>query len=547
MATYPCETCKFRAKYDGHPKSALGRFWRWHIMKRLILSLIAVTAMVSVGVAQSIYPDGYEPESCTSIMVGRLASDDGSVYTSHTCDGVSHTWISMEPAQDHRKGEMFEVFKGTRHTRFKGDTTGLRKVGEIPLGARHTYAYVNTGYPSLNEKQLAIGESTFTGPDTLINKESIFLIEELARLALMRCDNARDAIRLMGTTAEKYGYGDTGECLTVADKKEVWAFEIVGCGRDKVGAVWVAQRVPDDEISVSCNIPRIGKIDRKDKDRFMASDNVESVAKEYGLWDGQGDFVWYKAYNVPRAKGKNYAIRDWFIFNHFAPSLGLSMDDPELPFSIKPEKKLSLRDINKILRSTYEGTEYDMTRNWKSVAKGDTIVSPLANPWLTTETRTTLNTIAPGTIDFVRTVAVCWCSYSTVIQLRSWMPDEVGGILWYGVDNPGQSPRIPIFCGGRKLPHAFDNCGQKQYVPDCILWQFRRPNRLGTVAWQTNKDLFEKNILEMEDLAIDAVNGLGKTRNPDLLDSCTEGIYHLAVARWNALEEQLWIKHGRGF
>ena len=279
----------------------------------------------------------------------------------------------------------------------------------------------------------------------------------------------------------------------------------------------------------------------------MASDNVESVAKEYGLWDGQGDFVWFKAYNVPRAKGKNFAIRDWFIFNHFAPSLGLSMDDDSIPFSIKPEKKLSLRDINKILRSTYEGTEYDMTKNWKSVSKGDTIVSPLANPWLTTETRTTLNTIAPGTIDFVRTVAVCWCSYSTVIQLRNWMPDEVGGILWYGVDNPGESPRIPIFSGGKTLPHAFDNCGQKQYVPDCILWQFRRPNRLGTLAWQKNKALFEKNILEMEDIAIDAVNNLGKTRNPDLLDSCTEGIYHLAVARWNALEEQLWIKHGRGF
>jgi len=514
--------------------------------KRLSLLFLLVAATGPTMKAQSIYPDGYEPESCTSIMVGRLASDDGSVYTSHTCDGVSHTWISMEPARDHKKGEVFEVFKGTRHTKFKGDTTNVRKVGEIPE-VRHTYAYVNTGYPSLNEKQLAIGESTFTGPDTLINKDSMFLIEELARLALMRCDNARDAVRLMGSIAEEYGYGDTGECLTVADKKEVWAFEIVGCGRDKVGAVWVAQRVPDDEISVSCNIPRIGKIDRRDKDHFMASDNVESVAKEYGLWDGEGDFVWFKAYNVPRAKGKNYGIRDWFIFNHFAPSLGLTMDDPELPFSIKPEKKLSLKDINRILRSTYEGTENDMCRNWKIVSKGDTIVSPVANPWLTTDTRNTLNTIAPGTVDFVRTVAVCWCSYSTVLQLRSWMPDAVGGVLWYGVDNPGESPRIPIFCGGKTLPKAFDNCGQKQYVPDCVLWQFRRPNRLGTVAWQKNKDLFEKNIVEMEDVAIEAVNALGKTRDAARLDACTAEVYEEAVSRWNGIEEQLWMKHGRGF
>ena len=513
-------------------------------MKRFFF-LLALTVTTGAW-AQSIYPDGYEPESCTSIMVGRLASEDGSVYTSHTCDGVSHTWITMEPARDHKPGEVFEVFKGLRHTKFDGDTTGVKKVGEIPE-VRHTYAYVNTGYPCLNEKQVAIGESTFTGPDTLINKDSMFLIEELARLALMRCDNARDAIRLMGETAEKYGYGDTGECLTVADKQEVWAFEIVGCGRGKTGAVWVAQRVPDDEISVSCNIPRIGKIDRKDKDHFMASDNVEAVAKEYGLWDGQGDFVWFKAYNVPRAAGKNFAIRDWFIFNHFAPSLGLRLDDPELPFSVKPEKKLSLRDINKILRSTYEGTEYDMTRKWNIVSKGDTIVSPVANPWLTTETRNTLNTIAPGTIDFVRTVAVCWCSYSTVIQLRGWLPDAVGGILWYGVDNPAQSPRIPIFAGGSRLPEAFDNCGQKQYVPDCILWTFRRPNRLGTVAWQRNKDSFEKLILEMEDLAIAKVDALGSTKYSDVLDACTAGVYQEAAKRWNALEKALWIQHGRGF
>ena len=385
-----------------------------------IFFLLAALA-VSAGVrAQSIYPDGYEPESCTSIMVGRLASTDGSVITSHTCDGVSHTWITMEPAADHKKGDVFEVYKGLRHTKFKGDTTGVRKVGEIPE-VRHTYAYVNTGYPCLNEKQLAMGESTFTGPDTLINKDAMFLIEELARLALMRCDNARDAIRLMGETAEKYGYGDTGECLTVADTKEVWAFEIVGCGRDKVGAVWVAQRVPDDEVSISCNIPRIGKIDRKDKDHFMASDNVEAVAKEYGLWDGEGDFVWFKAYNSRKDK-KNFAIRDWFVFNTLAPSLGLSMDDSSIPFSIKPEHKVSAREVFKLLRGTYEGTQYDMCKDWKMVnAKGDTLVSPVANPWLVADTRNTLNTIAPGTIEFVRTLAVCWCSYSTVLQLRGWL------------------------------------------------------------------------------------------------------------------------------
>lgn len=495
------------------------------------------------------YPESYEGESCTSLMVGRLASADGSVMTSHTCDGVSHTWISIEPAADHAPGELFLVRKGTRHTKFRDDTTGIRIVGSIPEVA-HTYAYLNTGYPSLNEKQLAIGETTFTGPDTLINKESIFLIEELARLALMRCDNARDAVLLMGRIAEQYGYGDTGECLTVADKNEVWQFEILGVGRHATGAVWAARRVPDDHIAISANIPRIGLIDRSDPD-LLCSDNVESVALQHGLWDGKSPFVFWKAYHGKYGDGRNYRERDYFILNHFAPSLGLNMDMDELPFSVKPERPVSLSDFTAIFRSTYEGTELDMCQNvlMEQTVKGktDTIVSPVANPWLVADTRNTLNTIAPGTVEFRRTVAVCWCSYSTVIQLRNWLPDAVGGVCWYAVDNPGESPRIPLFAGNTQLPAAFDQCGQKQYVPDCALWTFRRPNRLGTVAWQKNKDIFNENILAVEQLALEGLPEVEKDPTPEALNGFTARIYQEAAARWNALEQTLWIKHGRGF
>ena len=501
----------------------------------------------------SIYPDGWEDESCTSIMVGRLASGDGSVMTSHTCDGVSHTWSCIEPARDYRKGEMFTVYKGLRHTSFREDTTGVKKVGEIPQ-VRHTYAYLNTGYPCLNEKQLAIGESTFTGPDTLINKNSMFLIEELCRLALQRCDNARDAIRLMGSIAEKYGYGDTGECLTVADKKEVWAFEILGVGRNELGAVWAAQRVPDDHVAVSCNIPRIGKLDLGNKDYFMASDNVKEVALRYGLWDGQGEFIFWKAYNVPRAKGKNFAVRDWFILNTIAPSLGLTMDDDEMPFSVKPEFPVDLRTVSRILRSTYEGTEHDMCRNVlieKTLKNGqkDTVISPIANPWLTADTRNTLNMIAPGTIDFRRTVSVAWCAYSTILQLRADLPDNIGGVCWLSPDNPGESPRIPVFSGSRNLPDAFKMCGHKKYVPDSFLWTFRRANRLGTLAWQTHKGTFEKNILEVEDFALSGLKELEGQRkvSSEQLDALTAKVFDEAASRWKTMEWDLWHDHGRGF
>ena len=255
-------------------------------MKRFF-SLVAALAIGSLLSAQE-----FDGQSCTSIMVGRKASTDGSVMTSHTCDGRYRTWAQMEPAADHAPGTMHPVFRGTMHTSFRGDTTGVRLMGKIPEAA-HTYAYLNTAYPCLNEKQLAIGETTFGGPDTLVNAAGWFRIEELERVALQRCDNARDAIRLMGALAEQYGYGDSGECLTVADKNEVWQFEIVGIGKDRIGAAWVAKRVPDDHIAVSANIPRIGRIDRKSKD-MMASANVEKVAIDNGLWDGKGDFTFWK-------------------------------------------------------------------------------------------------------------------------------------------------------------------------------------------------------------------------------------------------------------
>lgn len=504
-------------------------------------------------------------QECTSIMAGRKATVDGSVITSHTCDGVSHNWISIEPAADHKKGEMQKVYYGTRWTYFRDDTTGVRLKGEIPQ-APHTYAYLNTGYPSLNEKQLAMGESTFTGPKQLINKDAMFMVEELARIALQRCDNARDAVKLMGHLAEKYGYADGGEILTVADKNEVWEFEIVGCGKDKIGALWVAQRVPDEHVAIVANIPRIGKIQKNNPEFFMSSNpqTIEKVALENNCWDGKGEFIWWKAFNASYANGKNFSVREWFVLSNLAPSLNLTMDMEELPFSVKPEKKVDVRDVMAFFRSTFEGTQYDMTRKVlvnvpaKDTVPAHTKVSPVANPWLTATTRDMLNTIAPGTIEFQRTLAVAWCSYSTVIQLRNWLPDAVGGICWWGADNPGESPRIPIFAGNTKLPAAFDYCGQKHYNPESITWKFRRANRLATVAWQSSKPKVEESIAKIEKLGFEGLpelesNFAGKnsdsatSNSSDVLNAYTAKVYEAAAAEWQALEEFFWMKYGRGF
>lgn len=524
-------------------------------MKKTILITLALLSSFVLK-AQDEENSGLE---CTSIMVGRKASTDGSVITSHTCDGTSHTWVEIVPAADHKKGEMTALRKDWRKTRFVTDTLGVKIVGEIPQ-VRHTYSYVNTGYPSLNEKQLGIGETTWTGPDTLINRKSPLLIEELCRLALERCDNARDAVRLMGEIAEKYGYGDGGECLTVGDPQEVWQFEITGSGKHSTGAIWVAQRIPDGHIGVSANIPRVGRIDRSDRDNFMASDNVEQVCIEHGLWDGQGDFVFWKAMNCSYAKGKNFRERDFYVFNMLAPSLGLTYDMDEIPFSVKPDSLVDVRDVMRLFRDTYEGTDFDMCKNWKmevpakDTIPAHTVTSPLANPWLTTNMRNTLNTIAPGTIEFTRTLAVAWCSYSTVIQLRSWLPDGIGGVCWYSVDNPAQSPRIPIYCGGSGLPSAFEKCGQKVYDRDCVLWQFRRANKLATLAWQNTKKGFNENVMEMEKILFDGQAELEKkykdARKADkagVLDAYTADFYKQCAERWNELEVKYWMMFGRGF
>ena len=504
-----------------------------------------------------------QKESCTSIMVGKRASTDGSVITSHTCDGRYRTWMTIEPAMKAEKGRKHAVRKGTMHTRSKDDTTGVRQVGSIPMGDA-TYAYLNTAYPCLNERQLAIGESTFGGPDTLVNPHAMFLIEELERVALMRCSTAREAIRLIGTLVAKYGYADGGECITIADKKEVWQMEIIGCGKDQIGGVWVAQRVPDDHIAVSCNIPRIGRLQRSNPDYFLCSDNVEEVARRYGLWNGESEFLFWKAYNTPWANGRNFREREYFIFNALAPSQGFTYDMPELPFSVKPDSPVDVTDVMRLLRSTYEGTDMDMTKNLKVVVNRkrddgstykDTVVSPVANPWLTSTMQQTLNMLAPGTIEFRRTVSVAWCSYSFVAQLRDWLPDAVGGVCWMAVDNPGQSPRVPIFCGTTELPEAYNTCGQRQYAPQSVLWQYRRANKLATVAWQSTKKQHMAAVLHHEGKAFSGLKPLqdnimsldnGK-KVTKLLNDYTRQIYDGTVAAWSELEAQYWQLFGMGF
>lgn len=500
------------------------------------------------------------PESCTSIMVGKKASADGSVMTSHTCDSNYRTWMDIIAGATYENDTTTAIYTGRMHTEKTNGREGMVLKGTIPE-ARSTYQFLNTAYPCLNEKQLGIGETTISGRKALVNKNGMFMIEELERIALQRCSTARDAIRLMGDLVAQYGYGDWGECLTIADPKEVWHFEVFGEGPDKIGGVWAAIRIPDDEVGVSANIPRISKVDPKDTENCMASANVFEVAKKLGFWDGKKPFRFWEAYGGGK---KAFSIREYFILNKIAPSLNLAYEAEELPISVKPEKPLSATCVMALLSETYEGTEYDMTKNLKVAVskKGsdekDTIISPVANPWMTRDMVSMLNGLKEGAVKSSRLVAVPQCSYSTVIQLRDWLPDAVGGMVWMSYDNPGQSPRIPIFCGTTDLPACFKVCGQHRFREDAAVWSFRRANKLATVRWGATKDAMNQSIahfVEKGQSELPYVESqykkIAETKGEEaaraFLTGYTADFAGATMLRWNEMADSFWTMFERGF
>jgi len=248
-----------------------------------LLPAVIISVLAFQGRRQ-VQPAVPVPDGCTSILVGRLASVDGSTMTSHSCDsGSDRTWIDLVPHMEHGRRDMAPVYMDPKRAKMPDDPDRL-VVGEIPQ-VRETYKFMNAAYPIMNEHQLAIGETTTGGKFQLRSEEGLIDAPELYRLVLERAENAREAIRIADELTKEFGYNDYGECFTFADPKEVWHFEILGPGRGKVGAVWAAVRIPDDEIGVSANAHRIRQIDLDDPEYYMASDNVFSLAEEMGWWD----------------------------------------------------------------------------------------------------------------------------------------------------------------------------------------------------------------------------------------------------------------------
>jgi dipeptidase len=429
------------------------------------------------------------PDECTIVTVGRSASADGSVMTSHTCDSHrTRSWFDIVPAMKHKSGSMATMVKRTDCDTVAMPAYKYVPVGEIPQ-VEYTHGFINTAYACMNDAQLAIGESTFGGRHGLKSDMGLIDCEQLTRLLLERCTTAREAVAMAGELTEKYGWTDEGECLSICDTEEAWHFEIVGPGAGNHGSIWAAQRVPDGEVCCAANGSRIREVDLNDPDYFMASSNLTKVAQDSSWWDpSMGSFQFCYAYDPEGRSSFAARRREWRVFDLVAPSRKFDPNAENFPFSVKPDTLVTLDKMVSIFQDYYEGTDFDMTKNITWVNDdGVYEISPLANPFMPYDMNSLFKINGGWGSLGERTIARWYTMYATITQSRDWMPNEVGGVVWMALDNVATSIYVPIYCSVTDVADCYKVPGRVNgYDRDSAWWAF---NRLGTLAAQRWGDM----------------------------------------------------------
>jgi len=501
-----------------------------------------------------------EEEGCTSITVGRLASAEGFVTTSHTCDSHrTRTSIFVTPRKKHKKGEMTSVHKR------KNDDSGVmqrykrQKIGEIPQ-VPVTYKYINSAYACMNEYQVAIGESTFGGRKELKSDKGLLDCPELYRLVLERCQTAREAIKLVDELTKQYGYNDAGECLTIADKNEVWHLEIVGPGEGKVGAVWAAQRVPDDQVSICANGSRIRQLDVNQPDHFLASENIFDVAIENGWWDSESGKAFEFCYAYAPESRTSFAVRrrEWRVFDLLAPSLKLNPNSENYPFSVKPDKRVTISQIMDIFADYFEGTDFDMTKNILVPDKdGKMVKSPFANPFMPYDMNVLFKINGGWGWRGERPIARWYCMYVFITQSRSDLPDPIGGLVWLGYDNPATTVYVPFYSSIQKMPESYKVDGRNGYSRKSAWWAFNRASTLAAQRWgdmrkdvdNVKKKLQKEALDKQKEIETKALELYKKSPKKaiDFLTKYSIAFANRVVAEYWKLGDFLWMKYDEKF
>lgn len=383
--------------------------------------------------------------ACSNLIVGKKASVDGSVMVSYNADDYGmFGHLCHYPAGTHPKGSMRQIYdwdSGVYHG----------EIEEAPV----TYNVIG----NINEFQLSIGETTYGGREEMVDSTGILDYGSLIYVTLQRAKTAREAISVMTSLVEKYGYNSEGETFSICDPNEAWIMEMQGTGAGSKGVVWVAMRIPDDAICAHANQSRIGKFNMKDKKNVLYSKNVISYARKMGWFNGKdSDFSWKNTYAFPDFSGRRFCdARVWSFFNHYADgfdrylpwALGKDKDAEDMPLWIVPNRKLSVADVENGMRDHYEGTALalDTTNIGSGIYEMPYRPTPLT---FTVDGKQYFNE---------RPISTQQTAFTFVSQLRSWLPREIGGVLWFGNDDANMVAYTPVYCGNTVQPACYNTKG----------------------------------------------------------------------------------------
>ncbi|WP_297176205.1 C69 family dipeptidase [uncultured Porphyromonas sp.] len=485
-----------------------------------------------------------QPSSaCSDLIVGKKASADGSVMVSYSAD--SHTLygdLVHYPSKAWGKGLMLEVHEWD---------TG-KPLGFIPQAAV-TYNVIG----NMNEHQVAITESTWGGRKELSDPKGIMDYGSLIYIALQRSQSAREAIRVMTDLVRDYGYYSSGESFTVADKNEVWILEMIGKGPNKKGAVWVAIRIPDNAISAHANQARIHKIPFGDKENCMYEKDVVKLARENGWYTGKSDkdFDFQKAYNPYDFSGlRACEARVWSFFRSFDKGMDKytklvqgDVNEEPMPLYIVPDRKVTLDDVRRGMRNHYEDTPLSMTND------------PGAGAYKVPYRWRPMTFKVDGK-EYVneRAIATQQTGFVLIAQLRSWLPDVIGGILWFGVDDANTAVLTPMYASITSVPECYrrGNGSMTQMSWTSAFWIH---NWVANMAYHRYEPMIQ-DIRPVQTALESSFNDLVKTtdeyalalmktepsRVSDYLTRVCDKVANETTARWKQLGEYLLVKYMDG-
>ena len=496
--------------------------------------------------------------ACTNLIVGKKASADGSVMCSYNCDGFGFSGsLFYSPAGRHAPGEQIAIHGwGPAHP------------GRYVAQVDYTYNVVGL----MNEKQVTIVETTFDGRLELVNHDGLLDYFSLMRLALQRSATAREAISCMAALVEEYGYNSSGESITVCDPNEAWIMEIIGKGPDRKGAVWVALRIPDDCICAHANLSRIRQfpLEKKRSFKSISSKNLRHInrpevecvyahdvitlARELGYYSGADDrFSFRDAYCPIDFENVRYAdARVWSFFRHhtaanemdkYLPYINGHFDQCDhLPLWIKPNQPLTLRDLQADMRDHFEGTPLDMTADMTAGPWGMP-VRPLPMQFKASD----------GTPYFrERPIATQQSGFTMTCQMRSWLPDDVGGVTWFNCDDAAMVAYVPLYCCLTQVPDCFrpENNPRNEFSFQSAFWMnnwvanmvYPRYSMMIGDLRQAQREL-EDYYHADQDSVLAALEDMTPGDRRDYLNRKSIAYADRMMRRWEALAKYLIVKY----